>query len=514
MKKFSTLLLTLLLIFSVFTACSSENNEDKKDKNKNSYSEKNNEEENNDLGNESKCTHEFDEADWEIQKYATCSEEGKKTAICKLCYDKVDVIIEKEPHCPGETEIKTDGYMYSYCSVCGVEISKSEAPRHYESEFKVDKAGYYNSEATIAGETYTVIKNNKNAVIYKFENGEDLVAYANGYFVSEKDNITYLKTVDGKEITNTVSLGITGFGKNDIANYLEDGYLLAYNLEESFSGTVYKVGILKTDGTWLVPLSSDNPMLTCGVEVSANWLENDIAYAGDGNAIFRVNYKICKYYYLVYNFKNNKLITYTSDSISNWDMQVVVKNINYKNGVHRWFNNGNIYDFKDDGTIAHAVIFPEGVYSYSDNNNQYFVSNNGTIFFMAKKDGNIVLMNNKGTVIKDFKAAYGANITDAYHCGDGKWTLLMKNNEGTYYYSATDITGNFKFDPIKCEDIRNVRILTDSIYDMGYGNSIVIDFETGKVLVKSTSHYSDFECNNGIFYDSYATERYFILENK
>ena len=145
MKKLSTLLLTLLLVFSVFTACSSENNEGK--------SKKNNKEENNDLGNESKCTHEFDEADWEIQKYATCSEEGKKTAICKLCYDKVDVVIEKEPHCPGETEIKTDGYMYSYCSVCGEETSKGEAPRHYESEVKVDKAGYYKPEATIAGET-------------------------------------------------------------------------------------------------------------------------------------------------------------------------------------------------------------------------------------------------------------------------------------------------------------------------------------------------------------------------
>ena len=164
-------------------------------------------------------------------------------------------------------------------------MEQKEAPRDYKSEFSADETGYY---STHVNHEYNAIKNKKNAVVYKFENGEELFAYRNGYFISKKDGVMYLKTAEGKEITNTVSLGVNGFGglnsfgREEMKKLLADGYILAYKLDETSSDETYQIGVLKVDGTWLVPLAADNPLLTCGNFVSEDYVKEGIKYAGEG----------------------------------------------------------------------------------------------------------------------------------------------------------------------------------------------------------------------------------------
>lgn len=91
---------------------------------------------------------------------------------------------------------------------------------------------------------------------------------------------------------------------------------------------------------------------------------------------------------------------------------------------------------------------------------------------------------------------------------------MMKNNEGTNYYCATDITGTFKFEPIKCDKYDKVRIMSNNNPFEVDGYAIIIDFETGKEIYRYTNRYGVVKYSNGIFYDNYANPNFFVLDNK
>lgn len=526
MKKKLAILLSLLIMISVFAACDSEREDDDDDDDTGTslfdkYGKEDGKDEDDkvdqdEIDGEKRCEHEIDEYDWYTESVATCSEEGLRKATCSLCGEEVEETIEKIPHDPDEGEVRADGYIYICCNFCGEEIEKKEAPRHYESEYRVDEAGYYQTSVDINYDDYDVIKNNKNAIIYMFENGEELVTYANGYFISKKDDVLYLKTVDGQEITNNVSLGVNGFGMNDIEKYLADGYILAYKLDETFSGVTYQIGILKVDGTWLVPLAADNPLLTCGVNVTEDFIKNKIGYAGEGHSIIEVSSDIAAARRLLYSFNNKQTIIYDTNSIGAWDLSYMLDDFDFSNGLIRTFYNGNMREIKSDGTSTNTYIFPEGVSKYTDDANQYYISSDGTIYFIAKNANGIVLANSKGAIVKDFKEAYGADVTSAYHYGDGKWVLYLKNKEGTTYYTTIDITGTFKFDPIKYDTqaTSSIRIMQDMIPNTYNDGVMIIDFETGAEIYKmeEKTWYDYFGYKNGIFFDDTAEEKYFVFE--
>ena len=46
------------------------------------------------------------------------------------------------------------------------------------------------------------------------------------------------------------------------------------------------------------------------------------------------------------------------------------------------------------------------------------------------------------------------------------------------------------------------------------GYAIIIDFETGKEIYRYTNRYGVVKYSNGIFYDSYANPKFFVLDNK
>ena len=88
-----------------------------------------------------KCEH-----DWEtvkVTKEATCTEEGKKVVVCKVCQKEKKQKIEKTPHIEVETEIvlpgcttpgKTDGIICGICETVLVEPQELPAIGHTEVE--------------------------------------------------------------------------------------------------------------------------------------------------------------------------------------------------------------------------------------------------------------------------------------------------------------------------------------------------------------------------------------------
>lgn len=57
-------------------------------------------------------------------------------------------------------------------------------------------------------------------------------------------------------------------GSSRDKKFLSDGYVLAYKTNESYAGVNYEIGVLDTNGQWVVPLAGSNPLLSSGMECS------------------------------------------------------------------------------------------------------------------------------------------------------------------------------------------------------------------------------------------------------
>lgn len=538
MKKLLVLLTVALLMVFALTACSSDSSDDKGAKGS-KETEK-----------EDVCSHEFDEDSWQVErtstctetgvefntcvlckervekkieklahsvedytttKYPSCTEEGLMVGLCSSCNSEVEEKIEKEAHTAGEVIVNLDGYQYTYCSVCEGEMEKVEAPEHLESEFKVDESGYYCIEETryyyepetqiVQGYGVNVIKNDFNATVCEIDTeDEKFVGYGNGYYISEIGDVMYLKTVDGKEITNTDKLGVALFEDNYADEFLASGYVVVYSVADLGAGT-YNMGILNVDGTWAIN-PFDNPIDT----VTDPELILYAQPAGEGNAVIGS---------LIYNRSMNKLFEINLDGLESGEKYGIMVDMKFNNGNSVCYHErGNsIFVLKDDGTVTKVYRFEEGLEEYSEESEDYYMAEDGTVFFMAKLNDKIVLANSKGEVVKDFAAAYGVNVIDATCNGDGRWVLEIEEDEDHSAYTVVDTTGEFAFEPITVEYMGECIIYDDNVplHEDLNGTVMVIDGKTGEVIYSDYFEYDDFQINKGIFYKTtYPTEEYFI----
>ena len=145
----STLVLLLMCIF-VLSACNSGDTTPNNDVTNQTGSNSNAEDNNEDDDSSIICQHTFSE--WIIDEDATCKEAGSKHKECTKCEEVLETatIDKLTTHTPGEA--KTENFVDStckvegsyddvvYCSVCGVEISRTEKTVEKKTTHTPDEA--------------------------------------------------------------------------------------------------------------------------------------------------------------------------------------------------------------------------------------------------------------------------------------------------------------------------------------------------------------------------------------
>ncbi len=403
--------------------------------------------------------------------------------------------------------------------------AKTTAPvvtENLKAQYNADKSGHYLSYVynNTDKEFYDAILDRTGKATYTCAKDETIDVYANGFFISHIYDADagkqryYLKNHTGKLIASTETLNVTGFGLvenyESHKNFLADGYVLVFNAKESYNGTTYEVGILGTNGKWLVPLSSDNPLLSGGMTPSTTAFREKIQYVGDGCLCVEV--KKDDYYprHAVYNLKTNKMLYYTMPN-DGWpgNLDYMITEIEFKNGISYDTYGTSMYEFHADGTLN---VYP---YSADDISAAYgfYVDEKGVIYSMGSDGWGTVLSSSATGKIRDFKDDDNINISEINYIGNGKWLIMITNNEKTNYYTIVDHTGNFLFEPIKTTESYVVTTSNIGIGENSVGHGIVID-SSGKVLYRSKhdGYATSLFVKNGIVRETTMDRNYDTLK--
>ncbi len=365
----------------------------------------------------------------------------------------------------GDDEYPSEGDNYS--QEASDETNNSENDSGVSTEivlkyaYRADKAGYFDISWYSSRGDWDAITDIYGNEIYRFpEDGdEELVVYANGFFISKINDVYYLKNVKGEEIFSTESLGVSGFGFIDgyqEEEFLADGYVLVYKINEAYNGTTYEIGILKTDGTWAAPLSADNPIITCGIKLEAKTFKKELRYAGEGciilplteydNPYWKDEYRFDN---CLYNINTNKILRYLDPPCSDYGFDYKISQIKFNSdGICYSPSGSTMYEFHTDGTFKKYAYIPEDVPVFETYGR--YIAPDGKIYAMINDGWGVVLTSNEAK-IKDYQDDDNVDIDNIDYIGNGKWLVDIKTNEGSHYYSIVDITGNFLFDPVKTD---------------------------------------------------------------
>ena len=353
--------------------------------------------------------------------------------------------------------------------------------------FHADKSGHYDGSTYSASDRkwYDAIFDRTGEATYVCSAGEEIFQYGNGYFISQKDDVYYLKKANGKEITSSKKLNVSGFGLSykytDFSAFLADGYVLVFNAKESYNGTTYEVGILNTAGEWVVPLSTGNPLLSSGMTPSIEEFTENLSYVGDGCICVSVRKNDYAYKHAIYNIESNKMLYYTMpDGGYGYNLDYMITEIEFKNGVSYDNYNTGMYEFHTDGSFKYYEYSPDNISAKYG----FYVDEKGVIYSMGSDGWGTVLSSSKDGKLRDFKDDDNINITDISYSYSGEWLIVITNNEGTNYYTIVDHTGDFLFEPIKTT--ATYITTTDGLWlgDTRSQDGIVID-KKGNILYRS-----------------------------
>ncbi len=370
--------------------------------------------------------------------------------------------------------------------------------------YNADSAGYFDGTRSGGGFSYKeVIFNSNGQVVYEAAEGESIVLYGNGYFISQIGDVWYLKEATGKTVFSSESLVVTGFGlvdsRTDCTDFLSDGYVFIYNIRETYNDTTYEVGIMGTDGNWISQLSETHPIINSDVASSAKDFQDNTRYAGDGVLLLRSNYlKDYDYRYVLYNMKDNAIYRFEYDG-SRLDVSSDIEYASFYNGRSAKMSKSTLYEIADNGVISATDYFPGD--AKSQGNYGLYRNPDGDYILLAADQDCVALRNANGII----KAFSDTNIVNGTYAGNGTWLLMIQNDADTYFYTHIDTAGQFLYDPVKLGS-GVTYLYTDNGYELPVGDQYtgvdngtkyIID-SNGNIIYESKEINTKLSLNNGV----------------
>lgn len=345
----------------------------------------------------------------------------------------------------------------------------------------------------------------------KFGNGDMLISDGDkNYVYSITDNKMY--TGDDEIFDNIIAVGgklalVRGDDKDyyynletnekyDVAPLYSnaesiDEYNAVYKLEESFDGNVNYVGVINSNGEWVLPLSSDYEI--CQKDLYN--IDSSMRTPCTGSLIWLD-------YYGVYDYKNGKIISYDNTETSFYIGAIVGDKILGENddGYLSEYNTQTEQvsiskDFRVDQDMIFGMIYGNnyrGALATSDSKSSLIWDNDGNLIDCDFSDYNEVV------ALLD--------IADKYIIFEAK------NTDGDVYIIITDKNGNRAIEPIRGEawaayiynDYAIITGMTDGndaecqyIINCTTGEKTAytgtdnfnFDPETGKLIIKKDGNY-------------------------
>ena len=480
--KILSLVLALIMALAVLSACGGEEEEETKKKKK----KKDPTEATDTVPETEEPDHEH-EWDSILTREPTCREVGINTLTCITCGATKEEEIPKSTHgfnyadgiiVEAATPEK-DGLKLYRCSECGEEIEKT-IERVDKWVHHVDSLGYCSGGGTIDGVYRDYILDASGSSVYVSESGEDIKMYANGLFISSLGEVQYLKKVDGTVICSTESLGISGFGltnnNEDYCQFFEDGYIFAYDDSDDM-----KIGILGTDGEWIVPISEDNPIIKSGVSCTVKQFVNTHYYYYIGDGVLVLPSSKADYDVVLYNIEDNKIYDISVKG-SGVDVDYIIKEkCILKDSVAFAFSKSSLCLLSSNGDFEIKRLDEKGVSDvYVDRSSDYYFLTESAVY----KNGEVYIE-------LEYKITSGTWIGE--NC-----LVLMEDPSGDGCFGYMTKDGEFLFDPVK----------TDAVYacdvsgigagsNISDGEKIVVD-DNGTVYYTSENAGAYIYVNNNV----------------
>lgn len=325
-----------------------------------------------------------------------------------------------------------------------------------------------------------------------------------GYvLVDTVDNGLGVVDSTGQLMFTETSLGVSGFTKPEmikntlwydyVVPSMQDDYLMAYKVEETYNNVVYSVGVVNMKGEWIVPLSSDHPIVKDSDCWNEGGLEQLIYYAGSSVFVY-----CTKAGYLgIYNVKTNK------SAQVELDMADIVFTDEYDRlffveGRLVWrdvYMQATYYKSIDVNGKFEKFLSTDGSGSNVEHSKTYFINER---YFWIGND-----LWDRSTLTKVAKEKHNLYYETEY-VGDYK-PVLIENQAGSIYFGLENAAG-YKFEPVKVEHSNyNVTMYEDGTYVLcvewkngNHNEGYLYDYN-GKLLNKVWGDlYAGMELRNGI----------------
>ena len=404
--------------------------------------------------------------------------------------------------------------MLALCMLMTPVLSLAEVtPETLEGIYKGDALGYYagwykdinnvTRDVLFDQETLNRDAENRYQFHYICEEGEDILLYSNGFmFIQGTDGSVRLCNTEGTVIFSDASLGVTGFAMLDDnsqnRSFLADGYIAAYRLTQGLMGTGYELGILNTRGEWVVPLSAQHPLLTCGAEVSSKLFEK-MYYMKEG--VIGIEDRAAEFRVQLYSITNNAMLPLT---LTNADKDTLnsLKRSTIETLYYDEFENGEIYI--RTGRL-HFTVHNTGEITWCRWYEKDWFKNSPDAFVTIRHTDNcfatLIYCDKQTQVVHSDGTINPVGPFRIKDCTpiDGGWMITAYNAEKTYYYLALNTAGAFLFEPVQTDaqviilpDGRELECAGDK-----YGNKTIITWD-GKAVYNVSNPKAELTLKNGV----------------
>lgn len=287
--------------------------------------------------------------------------------------------------------------------------------------------------------------------------------------------------------------------------------LVVFEVNESFEGNTYAMGLMSYEGEWILPLKSDWPWLT-----DERCLRGSVGYLGNGGYAFGSGYAASTAYYVL----DIETQAVSSLAVPAADLRYETEYIDSYNLAY--YEDGCLYYFGDSkGVFSYNIETGEKKQLIDSSNFKVtHMSQNGVYWF--RTDNTIYVCNKDKHVATYNMSEYAdASIVKA----DEKAILFTMNNaDGTQYLCLMRPDGTMVFEPVKTENLGGYKYLNQdkmAYFDYSTYTLYVCDIESGEVtsntLPESSSmqYYCCDEENAYIIvcvYDSLKGWLYYIVD--
>lgn len=234
--------------------------------------------------------------------------------------------------------------------------------------------------------------------------------------------------------------------------FLEDGYIFAYTLSESYAGTDFQVGVVNMKGEWEVPMAKDN-IASVGKDYSPGELLQNLSYCGEGNfmkvkssyglddisTIFNVDF---------YNFDANSWQSLVGDNLKYYHDTF---GLTFEDGVAI-----GVGSVTDGMTYIYAPVSGDKQVKIDNRELKYSSDNGYTYFYNYDRTGRVIFAygGKEGTNVigldEELNEIFRTDLKYCFPAHDscnGYIPVNIRNDKGTEYWSVLDSKGEFVFEP-------------------------------------------------------------------